>query len=238
MSLMMLAAFLAFFVKGICGFANTLVFSSILSFSISNVNISPIELLVGYPSNMIIAWTKRKETDYRIWLPLSIFVIIGMIPGTIFLVNGNIELVKVFFGIIIVFIGIEMLSRDLKMISSKTSKTTLVIVGVMAGFLCGVFGIGAMLAAYIGRTTKSSDAFKGNLCIVFFVENTFRIIMYSIAGIITGSVIIVALKLIPFMLLGLFLGMKSSNLLPEKWVRKMVVVLLILSGVALILLNM
>lgn len=43
-----LAALAAFFIKGLCGFANTLVFTTILSFSPAiNRNISPVELLLG-----------------------------------------------------------------------------------------------------------------------------------------------------------------------------------------------
>lgn len=49
-----LATLTAFFIKGLCGFANTLVFTSILSFGIVNANISPVELLIGYPSNLIL----------------------------------------------------------------------------------------------------------------------------------------------------------------------------------------
>lgn len=44
--------------------------------------------------------------------------------------------------------------------------------------------------------------------------------------------------LIPIAILGLFAGMKSSSLLKEKTVRRMMVVLLILSGVSLALQNM
>ena len=47
------------------------------------------------------------------------------------------------------------------------------------------FGVGALLAAYMSRVTDDSSAFRGNLCVVFIVENTFRIVMYSIVGIIT-----------------------------------------------------
>lgn len=53
MVLWVIAAFAAFFVKGLCGFANTLVFTSILGFGAANVNISPVELL-GYPTNLIL----------------------------------------------------------------------------------------------------------------------------------------------------------------------------------------
>lgn len=52
----------AYFVKGLCGFANTLVFTSILSFgSATNANISPVDLLVGYPTNVILTWKNRKS---------------------------------------------------------------------------------------------------------------------------------------------------------------------------------
>ena len=49
------ATLCAFYVKGLCGFANTLVFTTVMSFGVSNRNISPVELLLGYPSNAIIA---------------------------------------------------------------------------------------------------------------------------------------------------------------------------------------
>lgn len=52
----MLAAVVAYFIKGLCGFANTLVFTAILSFGSVNANISPIDLLLGYPANVILTW--------------------------------------------------------------------------------------------------------------------------------------------------------------------------------------
>lgn len=39
-----LATLTAFYIKGLCGFANSLVFSSVLSFGITNANISPVPL--------------------------------------------------------------------------------------------------------------------------------------------------------------------------------------------------
>ena len=60
MYLWMLAAVVAYFIKGLCGFANTLVFTAILSFGSVNANISPIDLLLGYPANVILTWENRK----------------------------------------------------------------------------------------------------------------------------------------------------------------------------------
>lgn len=54
--LWMIAAMAAYFIKGLCGFANTRVFPLILSFGVSNANISPVDLLLGYPTNLILNW--------------------------------------------------------------------------------------------------------------------------------------------------------------------------------------
>ena len=59
MALWIIAAVSAFFVKGLCGFANTLVFTTALSFGTANREISPVELLLGYPTNVILAWRER-----------------------------------------------------------------------------------------------------------------------------------------------------------------------------------
>jgi len=50
----------AFFVKGLCGFTNGLVFTTILSFTTDNVNISPISLVIGYPPNFTNGLEKQK----------------------------------------------------------------------------------------------------------------------------------------------------------------------------------
>ena len=64
----------AFFIKGLCGFANTLVFTTILSFGNDNANISPVELVLGYPTNLIVAWRERKSIRWSVCLPLAALV--------------------------------------------------------------------------------------------------------------------------------------------------------------------
>lgn len=224
----------AFFVKGLCGFANTLVFTSILSFGNSNVNISPVELLLGYPTNLILAWKERKHIKWSVVVPMTALVVGGSIPGALFLKSANVDAIKVFFGAVIVFVGLEMLLREWKPGKMKESRLLLVLIGVLSGLLCGLYGVGALLGAYMSRVTEDSHAFKANMCSVFFAENTFRIILYTLWGIITWDALKQAVILVPVMLAGLALGMLSSKWLDEKIVKKVVIVMLIVSGVALI----
>lgn len=227
----------AFFVKGLCGFANTLVFTSILSFGNANINISPVELLLGYPTNLIITWKERKFLDKKIWLPLSVMVIIGSLGGVLFLKSAGISVVKIIFGVLIILIGIEMLLRELSGGKTESSKPLLIVIGILSGFLCGLYGVGALLGAYIGRTTDNAGAFKANICLIFIIENTFRIFLYGIYGIITIEAIKRALVLAPFMLAGLGTGMLSAKVINDKAVKKLVVIMLIISGAALIAAN-
>ena len=60
MLLWIAATLLAFYVKGLCGFANTLLFNSIMNFGSSAVNISPVELLLSFPTSIIMAWRGRR----------------------------------------------------------------------------------------------------------------------------------------------------------------------------------
>lgn len=232
------ATICAFFVKGLCGFANTLVFTTILSFGNSNVNISPVELILGYPTNIILAWKERKSIKWNICIPLAILVIVGSIPGVLFLKNVDSSIIKIIFGGVVIFIGLEMLLREFQTKKIRQSKVVLGIIGVMSGLLCGLYGIGALLGAYVNRVTDDSSSFKANICVVFFVENTFRIMLYSLWGIINFDIIKQAIIFIPLMIIGLVLGMFSGKILNEKVIKKIVIVMLIVSGVALILNNL
>ncbi|MBP3783159.1 MAG: sulfite exporter TauE/SafE family protein [Butyrivibrio sp.] len=233
-----IATLLAFYVKGLCGFANTLVFTSILTFGTANINISPVELILGYPTNLIISIKERKAIIPRIVISLAIMVIIGSLGGALFLKNADTTLIKIIFGVLVILVGIEMLLRELSQKKAKNSKVLLTIIGILSGFLCGLYGVGALLGAYIGRTTDDLKSFKANICTVFIIENTFRIILYLFYGIITMESLKRALILSPFMLIGLGAGMLSAGKISERIVKKIVIILLIVSGIALILANL
>ena len=237
MSWWIIATVCAFFVKGLCGFANTLVFTTILSFGNSNVNISPVELILGYPTNHILAWKERKSIKWSVCIPLALLVIIGSIPGALFLKNADTSIIKMIFGVVIILIGLEMLLREFQTKKIKQSKVVLGIIGILSGLLCGLYGIGALLGAYVSRVTDDSSSFKANICVVFFVENTFRIILYGLWGIITFEIVKQAIVLMPLMLIGLAIGMVSGKFFDEKVIKKLVIVMLIISGIALIINN-
>lgn len=235
MALWILATLAAFYIKGLCGFANTLVFTSILGFGANNVAISPVELMLGYPTNIILTWRYRKKLNKAVYIPLALLVLMGSIPGALLLKNVNASYIKIVFGVVVILLGIEMYLRESKSIEFKESRLFLGVIGILSGVLCGLFGVGALLAAYVGRVTGTSNEFKANISAVFIVDNTFRLILYSVLGIINLSSLKQAAIMMPFVLLGLFAGIKSAMVLDEKIAKRIVIILLIISGLALII---
>lgn len=229
-----IATVLAYFVKGVCGMGNTLVFTSVLSFANSNVNISPVELLLGYPANCILVWKERRHIRWKICLPVIALVILGSLPGIFLLKNVDVSAIKIVFGFVILFVGVQMLLAEVGRVQKKTSKWGVAIIGILSGILCGLYGIGALLGAYMHQVTEDSHSFKGNFCMVFFAENTFRIIVYSLMGILTLSSVKNFLMLAPLMLLGLGLGILSTKFMNEKLLKRCIIIMLMISGVALI----
>ena len=138
MIIWIIAAICAFFVKGLCGFANTLVFTSILSFGVNNSLISPVELLLGYPGNLFLAWKERKKINWKICGPLSALVMLGSIPGAFFLKNADTTVIKMIFGVVIILIGAEMLLREFRPRPMKQSNGFTIFIGVLSGILCGL----------------------------------------------------------------------------------------------------
>lgn len=229
------AVLVAYTIKGLTGFANTLVFSTIMSFFTNNLAITPIEIILGTPSNIFIALRERKGFKWKVVLPLAALTAIGVIPGAFFLKAGNPQLVKMLFGIAITVVGLESFFAD--RLKWKSSRIMMVIIGLTAGVMCGMYGIGALLAAYVSRITDSPSEFRANISIVFLLDNIFRTTLYAVTGIFTAEILMMILKLTPFMVAGLGIGTVLTGKINPAIVKKIIMVLLLLSGISLIITN-
>ena len=235
--LLAIAVFSGYFIKGLCGFANMLVFGTILSFSRNTVDITPFDLVNSLGANTVMAIRERRSIRMKIWLPYAAVVIVGCIPGVFFLKMGEARLVKFIFGIVVVVIGLDSLLGVFRSKGTRP-KAYRIVIAVLSGILCGLYGVGALLAAAISQQTKDMHEFRANLCIVFLCDDLFRTVLYSVLGIFTLQILKTALMLYPVMLAGLFSGMLLSKKVSEKRAKILVSILLVASGISLVILNL
>lgn len=123
-----------------------LVFGTILSFSRNTVDITPFDLVNSLSSNTVMLVRERKHLNAKLWMPLAAIVIAGCIPGAFFLKLGNGRMIKLIFGLVVILIGLDNLAGVLSA-RRKRPRAYLLLISVLSGILCGLYGVGALLAA-------------------------------------------------------------------------------------------
>lgn len=235
MPLWMLAVLVGYFIKGVAGIGNTLVVTSTMSYTRTNAEITPVELLLCVPTNLAVTWVYRKHINWKLAIAPLCMVLAGDFLGVLLLKNVDVTAMKMIFGVVLMLLSVEQLWRELRGKPTRAAHPALMLaLGISAGVLCGMFGVGALLAAYLSRVTTDDMTYKGTMSIIFTVENAFRVIAYSVAGLLTRASLLNAAMLLPFMGLGLFLGIRLSSRMNARTMRLIIGVMLLISGVPLV----
>jgi uncharacterized membrane protein YfcA len=236
MPLWMLAVLVGYFIKGVAGIGNTLVVTSAMSYTRTNAEITPVELLLCVPTNLAVTWVYRKHINWKLAIAPMCMVLAGDILGVLLLKNVDVTAMKAVFGVVLILLSVEQLWRELRGKPGKSAHPALMLaLGISAGVLCGMFGVGALLAAYLSRVTTDDMTYKGTMSVIFTVENAFRIVAYSVTGLLTTASLINAAMLLPFMGAGLFLGIRLSSRMNARTMRIIIGVMLLISGVPLLM---
>lgn len=231
-----ISALFSYFIKGITGFGNTLVMGTLFSFMVSNRLTTPVDLIFNIPTNIYIVWRERNSISMKIVIPLSLMMLIGIMPGIFLLKVGNDWILKSVLGVIIVGLAIEMITRKPdKSGTAKTNPVYLIFIGILSGVLSGLYGIGALLVAYVSRTTKNKSEFRGNICCVFLAENIFRFFLYLYTGILNREIFHMTLFLAPAIIIGMIIGVKADSNMKDETVKKFTAATLMISGTVLCL---
>ena len=234
--------FISFFVKGIAGFGDPLISQPLMSMTQMNTSthISPLNLLMQWPLNLFISIKNRKRFSIKKTLPMIICILVGMLSA-MFLMKGFSAwlegkgltwVLKAGLGALIVFCGVEMLTRK----PSKKHKgnfITMALVSVASGITAGLYGINLFFVAYIERTGYvDRDQFRGQMCFIFFIENTVRLIIYIATGIYTSFLLKLAVISLFGVAAGMFVGTRVDKKLSDKTVHRIIMITFIVAGLS------
>lgn len=221
----------AFVVKGLAGFGDPLISNPLLAMKLNNKDISPSLLPISLGLNAYIVFKNRKNFSFQIVSSITVWVLIGIIPGTMLLKLGAPWIIKVILGILIIGLGVEMLTRD----NAKQFQPNPVVKAVMcflSGVTAGLFGINLLFLIYMERSSTDRSAFRANTCFVFLIENAFRTVMYIINGIFTVFTLQITAVTVPAAALGMFVGGQIDKHIGENNIRKFIIWVFILGGVS------
>lgn len=227
----------AYFVKGVAGFGNSPIHTGVMALFKNNADLTPVDFLLTMPANIVLTIRHRAYLKKEYWLPGCIVTMICVVPGGLLLANMDKGALKAVFGVVIVALGADMLRR--KPAGRKPPSTGIVLLlTALSGVVNGLFGIGVLLAAALGRVIEDTRVLKANMSLIFVAGNLVMLVVYGAEGLLTGEVIRRVLTLYPPMGLGLFLGIRCAGRLSERAVRLAAAVLLIFCGLALVIGNL
>ena len=229
-----LAQFLAYTVKWLIGFGNPLISAPLLSLRLDNTLITPGTLLPDLCVNTCIVWQNRKHFDWRRILPMLLAMIAGVIPGTWLLRFSMPWVVKTALGLVVAFLGLEMAARKLRTARPsrrRENPAARYLAAFFSGVCSGLFGIGLFLVAYLQRTARDYEEFKGSICFLFWGENLFRLALYCGSGMLDAACLQFSLISGAALLVSYGIARLLSGHIRNDTLEKLAIALFILGGV-------
>ncbi|MBW2974848.1 sulfite exporter TauE/SafE family protein [Candidatus Woesearchaeota archaeon] len=226
-----LIVFAAFFIRGMTGFANSLILVPLLSLFLDIKLVVPIAAILSIVSGLSLLHITKKQIQKE-FVPVLIFVMIGTFIGTHFLVSYGSDLLKIILGIAIILFSIQIFfNKTFKNIKKWWGA----VAGIIAGILGGMFTTdGPPLAIYFGNKLKKKE-FRATLNIIFLINAVWINMLYVLRGVTTFEIFKLSLILLPALFIGLFFGSKAHLKINEVLFKRTIAVILLVTGIMLIL---
>ena len=233
--LLTIGIFIGFFVQTITGFAGALIALPFLLF------VMPLPDAIGYLSIFYFISTPihvYKEWNYidkSLLKKLALSSFFGLLIGIIVLAYGQPIILKKALGIFIILFVLHSLKvkKEIQLLSKMKY-----FFGFLGGFFSGVFSTGGPLYLVIVRN-ESSDVktIRATMFGVLGLVTLMRIPVLAFEGILTVNQLYNSLYVLPFFILALVLGKKVYLKLDETFLKRIMLGLLLLSGIMLLIKN-
>jgi len=218
------------------GFGAGLIAVGLLAFVLHQArDVVVLLLLVSLPVELVIVFASRKLIRWRGVLLVSAGIGIGIPLGTWFLKQGETGLILVLLGAFLLLVGLAFVVMPRKG-ALKWPIWAAPPVGMVSGFLAGVFGTGGPpLVFYYRLSDLDKTAFRANLMAVFLVITIIRLPCYLAWDLITPPRLVSAAALLPAAVLGAVLGRRVHLGLSELAFRRLVGAALVALGLLLLI---
>ncbi|MDL2327885.1 sulfite exporter TauE/SafE family protein [Ruminococcaceae bacterium OttesenSCG-928-A11] len=106
-------------------------------------------------------------------------------------------------------------------------------IGLGCGFLAGLANLaGPLLILYLNNLELEKKVFRAFTVLMFTVMNGFSLVSSAVGGLVTGTVLLYALVMIPLVLLGTWLGTRLGGRVNEKVFRKLTLAILAATSIS------
>jgi len=221
--------FFAGLIQGLAGFGFSMVSIPVLIIFIEPQLLTPTIIIHSVIINIFLFIKVRKDVQLgRIW-PLVVAAIVGIPIGTWILLAVDADILRLFVGLFITLIGLAYI-RDFRL-DIKNEKMAFLPVGFISGILNGSITLsGPPVVLTLTNQEVPKKTFRANMIAYFLLLNLATLPFHFMKGLFTEVCIDLSLMLLPGMVLGAFIGTMLVKRVDEDNFKRMVLVLVIVSG--------
>jgi len=229
---------IAGFVSGLAGFAFGLVAMVFWAWTLPPQMIGPMLVVGSLGGQVLTVGTVRRSIRVKLIAPMLAGGLIGVPIGAALLPWLDPVVFRLGVGVLlIVYCGLMLLAANLPTITISATRSVLADggIGVIGGILGGVAGlVGPAPTVWCMLRGYPKDSQRAICQTFFIVMQTLTLVMYSVNGLISAETLVLFAWMMPSSLLFAWLGSRLYLRLSDHAFRRMLFVLLLASGVALL----
>ena len=225
--------FVAYLVRGIAGFGSGLIAVPLLTLFSPITVVVPVVVSLDYIGSAGQSVRNLHDIAWRDQIALVPFMLIGIGGGLYLLTEMPTWALARALGVFVFGFGIYQLLPLPPMRGSRLAATYC---GVLGGLLGTLFGTGGpFYAIYLNLRGLERSAFRATFAVNFLIDGGVRLIAYSVIGLLNRDTLLHVVLALPLVVVGLLAGGHVHTGLGQRDFVRIVGLLLIASGVALML---
>lgn len=226
-------------VKGVSGFGSALFAVPLLLLILDVKVVTPAFLLLDFTSGILLVGTNWRSIDRRLLLLILSGMLVGTGIGTWVLLSFSHDILKRVLGVLVAGWAVVLL-MDREPDALKTPRSWSLALAPLSGLLGGTLGAtfsvnGPPIIIYLSQVLEDKQAFRATLYGVFFADACYKMVLFAANGLLNREVLRLAALMVPFLVGGVAAGSWLQRLLDQRSFRKVVAVILVVTGVILVI---
>ena len=228
----------AYFIFGIGGFGSAIVAIPLLAHWLPLTFLVPLFVVLDFCASLTVGRRAAAHLakDEIKWLAPC--MLIGIVLGVTLLVSLPPAPLLITLGIFACLVGVQNLASP--RFKGSISRLWSVPAGLAGGALGALFGTGGQVyVVYLSKRLADKSQIRATVSMMITLSTIVRIVSYLIGGLLlSAKLLLAALALLPLALLGIALGTRLHLGLTDVQTRRVIGVLLLVSGSSLLYRNL
>ena len=228
------AVLAAYIIFAVSGFGSTLIAIPLLAHIFPLKFAVPVVVILDAAASFSQGIRLRHGLNKRDVLPLLPFLVAGMLIGVSILVSVPGDILLPILGAFVAAYGLYYAIK--RESAFRFGRWMAAPFGLLGGTTSSVFGVGGpFYVMYLAGRGSTPEEIRATMPVIFMFTTVGRILLFSIAGLISREVLITAALLVPVMFVGLWLGNRLHLNISRDHAVRVIGTLLTLSGASLLL---